>query len=66
MKQRQYKKPDEETRELWEGLTPDNMNTAIRRVEHLLGELYPDSPEWEEAFEVLERMNRYREDVRGD
>ncbi len=66
MRRRRYKTPGEEAQELWEGLTPDNMNTSIRQVEHLLSTLDPASPEWEEAFEVLEAMSRYREDVRGD
>ncbi|MEE8219231.1 MAG: hypothetical protein V3R43_01195 [bacterium] len=66
MRRRRHKTPGEEAQELWEGLTPDNMNTSIRQVEHLLGGLDPASPEWEEAFEVLEAMSRYREDVRGD
>ena len=42
------------------------MNTSIRQVEHLLSTLDPASPEWEEAFEDLEAMCRYREDIRGD
>ena len=66
MRRRRYKTPGEEAQELWEGLTPDNMNTSIRQVEHLLSTLDPASPEWEEAFEALEAMSRYREDVRGD
>lgn len=66
MRRRRHKTPGEEAQELWEGLTPDNMNTSIRQAEHLLSMLDPASPEWEEAFEVLEAMSRYREDVRGD
>jgi hypothetical protein len=51
---------------LWEGITPDNMNESIRRVERLLGEMDPASPEWEETYQYLEAMARYREDVKGD
>ncbi len=66
MRRGQPKAPGQEARELWEGITPENMKESIRRVEDLLGGLDPANPEWEEAFDFLEAMNRYREDVRGD
>lgn len=66
MKRRERKTPSQLSKELWEGINPDNMNENIRRVERILSDLDPESPEWEEAFEYLESMARYREDMRGD
>ena len=66
MKRRARKTPGQIARNLWERINPDNMNDSIREVESLVNELDPASPEWEEAYEYLEAMARYREDVRGD
>jgi len=52
--------------ELFEGINPKNMNDSIRKAERLLSELDPASPDWEETYQYLEAMARYRDDIRGD
>lgn len=66
MKSRERKTPGQLAKELWEGITPENMNENIRRAEGLLQDLDPADPDWEETYEFLENMARYREDLRGD
>jgi hypothetical protein len=66
MMRREPKTPGQQAKELWEGINPDNMNESIRRAERLIHDLDPADPEWEEAYEYLESMARYREDLRGD
>lgn len=66
MKRRERKTSGQLAKELWEGITPENMNENIRRAEGLLQQLDPADPDWEETFEYLENMARYREDLRGD
>lgn len=66
MRRPERKTPAQRAKELWEGINPDNMNESIRRAEGLLRDLDPADPEWEEAYDYLESMARYREDLRGD
>lgn len=66
MKRPERKTSGQLAKELWEGITPENMNENIRRAESLLQDLDPADPDWEETYEYLENMARYREDLRGD
>ena len=66
MNRQKHKTAGQLARELYEGVNPENMNESIRRAEWLLNELDPASLDWEETFEYLEAMARYRDDIRGD
>lgn len=66
MKKRARLTPSQLVKKLWEEINPGNMNDSIRQAEGLLGDLDSSSPEWDETYEYLEAMARYREDVRGD
>ncbi len=66
MKWQERKTLSQRAKQLWEKINPENMNESIRQAEDLLSQLDPADPEWEEAFEYLESMARYREDIRGD